>query len=155
MVTVSLYQRIIRNALPAVLSVKSLLLFQIHWYDPTRDRTWFSGFWGWGSNRYSTISSHLNSTFWYSNHFTRTAIYLIVLLRYNPFPHTIYCSRRFRKDLVQNMETVFKWKNKYLIKLISLWQKEILPMMNNFSFISHNVFKIRLLVRHLKASILG
>ena len=62
------------------------------------------------------------------------------------------CSRR--RHLHNYMENLYKWKFDYWIKLKTLWQKEKLLIMSNFSF-CHNVFKSHLLQMRQKASSSG
>ena len=50
------------------------------------------------------------------------------------------CSRQLWKHLYKNIETFFESKKKYWMKWKTLWQKQKLLIMSNFSF-SHNFLK--------------
>ena len=64
------------------------------------------------------------------------------------------CSRRHWRHLVKTMETLYKSKSNYWIKLKTLRPKEKLLVLSNF-FFRHNFFKSGLLQRCQKASICG
>ena len=67
-------------------------------------------------------------------------------------PHI--CSRRLLKHLDKNLKNLYRWRLDFWKELKTLWQKEKLFVLSNFTF-CHYVFKRRMLQRHHKVYTYG